>query len=303
LLPSSFLPGRVHALGLVLVLLAALPAAGAVEPPAAGSADLGLVHPAGCGHGPALRAAPMTRDLPALVEGVPGLGPATDQHAFALEECTGAIRPGARMTSPAGCTFNFVFRDAALALYIGTAGHCVSSVGQRVSASGVGSFGAVAYRRLSGNVDFALVKVDADKHHLVNPTMCSWGGPIGADPGGASIPRRVLLEYGWGFFTDGGSDTRTRAHVERSASGGQMTWVGVGSGGDSGAPILTQGGYAAAIHTFGTDTISSGWGFTSEGGPTFATILAAGRTAVPTLELVTGDPTDLVATMGELTYP
>lgn len=206
------------------------------------------------------------------------------------------------MTSPAGCTFNFVFRDAAADLYIGTAAHCVSSVGQRVSAFGVGSFGAVAFRRFGGGTDFALVKIDAAKHSLVNPTMCSWGGPIGPDPGASAAPRRVLLEYGWGFFTEGSPETRNRAHAERSSNPNEMKWVGVGSGGDSGAPVLTAGGHAAAIHTFGTDTVGPGWGFTAEGGPTFANILAHGRTAVPTLELVTGDPTDVENRLRGLLY-
>ena len=39
--------------------------------------------------------------------------------------CVGQIRPGARMTSPAGCTMSWVFQDNLGRFYQTTAGHCV----------------------------------------------------------------------------------------------------------------------------------------------------------------------------------
>lgn len=220
-------------------------------------------------------------------------------HSFTFESCIGAIRPGALMTSPSGCTFNFVFRDSASALYIGTAGHCTSSVGQRVSAEGVGGFGTVVYRRFSGVNDFTLIKIDADKHSRVNPTLCAWGGPIGAADPGSSLPKDVFLEYGWGFVTLFAPHTRARAHVEAQAYPAHITWTGVGSGGDSGAPVVNQAGYAVGIHTFGQTPFA---GVVLEGGPSMANVLSMGRTAVPTLELVTGDPTSVEVALRGLTY-
>jgi hypothetical protein len=242
-----------------------------------------------------------TPDTPTCLErrdAPPGLlGPSTDEHAFGLEGCTGALRPGALMTAPAGCTLNFVFRDGGGAFYIGTAGHCVSSVGQRVSASGVGPFGSVVYRRLQGVNDFALIKIDADKSALVNPTMCTWGGPIGPDEAPVGTKRDLLLEYGWGIATQFTSASRSRAHAEFQVFATHVTWNGVGSGGDSGAPVVDQAGRAVAIHTFGQTPFA---GVVLEGGPSFANILAMGRTAVPSLELVTGHPSSVEAALGKI---
>lgn len=224
---------------------------------------------------------------------LPGLDFPRD-HDFAFEACTGSIRPGAMMSSP-GCTYSFVLEDAAGALYIGTAGHCVSRVGQRVATPGVGTFGTVL-TRWALNVDYALIKIDDDKRAFVNPTLCAWGGPVGADPG--DRPRfDVLLEYGWGFATSATPQTRTRVLLEAQNTGNEIAWIGVGSGGDSGGPIVSVEGYAVGSHTRGITPLA---GVAFEAGPTFARMLASGRTAVPSLELVTGDPTNVELIAQEL---
>ncbi|HUR69605.1 MAG TPA: hypothetical protein VM370_10195 [Candidatus Thermoplasmatota archaeon] len=212
-------------------------------------------------------------------------------HPFAFESCTGKIRPGAAMTSPAGCTFSFILTDGNGTLYTGSAGHCVSRVGQRVSASGVGAFGTVVTYWALG-VDYALIRIDADKTSLVTPTLCAWGGPIGADPGNRPA-NDILLEYAWGFATSATSHTRTRALVQAGIGANEISWHGVGSGGDSGGPIVSVEGYAVGSHTRGVTPLA---GVVYEAGPTFARMLASGRTAVPTLTLVPGDPTDVELT-------
>lgn len=247
---------------------------------------------AGLGDGP-LPACLERRDAPA---GLPGAG--LDDHPPGPDGCIGAIRPGALMTAPAGCTFNFVFRDGAGGLYIGTAGHCVNGVGQRVAAQGVGPFGSVVFRRVQGVHDFALVRIDPAFHGRVSPTLCAWGGPVAPDPG-SRLPRDLLLEYGWGFATSATSATRARALVETQTYPTHVTWTGLGSGGDSGAPVVNQAGFAVAIHTFGQTPFA---GVALEGGPTIANVLAMGRTAVPGLHLVPGDATSLEHAMRGLTY-
>lgn len=247
-----------------------------------------LAIPFAAGYSPqALPPSSCASELRAADEIMPGLDFERD-HSFAFEPCTGRIRPGAPMNAPAGCTFSFILSDSAGNLYTGTAGHCVSNVGERVGATGVGLFGTVVTRWALG-VDYALVRVDADKQALVTPELCAWGGPIGADPGGRPA-NDILLEYGWGFATSATPQTRTRALVQASLNANEVSWYGVGSGGDSGGPIVSVEGYAVGSHTRGITPLA---GVAYEAGPTFARMLASGRTAVPSLTLVTGDPTDV----------
>ncbi len=185
-----------------------------------------------------------------------------------LETCTGAIRPGAEMNSPTFCTLNFVFTDGS-SFYVGTAGHCVST-GDRVSANGVGTFGTVVMRVFDGGADdFALIHVDGDKEHLVDPTMCSYGGPTGIETD-TYLPGLPLYEYGWGTATLFHPATRERILSNLDEAGGLTYWNGVGSGGDSGAPVVNDEGEAYAVHTTGITPVA---GVVSEGGPKMTYIL------------------------------
>lgn len=152
--------------------------------------------------------------------------------------CPG-IRPGAAMTGPSGCTMNFVFSSAGN-LFIGTAAHCVSSVGQRVSMSGVGSMGAVYFIGL----DFALVKIDKSKEGLVNPAMCLWGGPIGMAEGN-QIGRVPMKHYGFGLGFGILPQTRGRIAMAQTWNNYTLNFDGGVIFGDSGSPIMTHDGLAA----------------------------------------------------------
>lgn len=167
-----------------------------------------------------------------------------------LDACFGKIQPGARMTSPAGCTMNWVVRDSAGALYIGTAGHCVGT-GATVSVWGVGPIGKVAWRMCcgSGN-DFALVKIDPALYDRVDPTLCEWGGPsaMGAPDGRGE----GLLVYGFGLIYGENQVTRARAGVSYSQPPSYLQYVGMMQPGDSGAPVMTADGEAAGIHVMST---------------------------------------------------
>lgn len=247
----------------------------------------GLAIPFAAGYAPEAPAAEPCGSTLRSADVMPGLE-FPREHPFAFEPCIGRIRPGAQMTSPSGCTLSFILTDGSGTLYTGSAGHCVSAVGQRVAANGVGAFGTVVTRWASG-VDYALIRIDSDKTGLVTPTLCAWGGPIGPDPGNRPT-NDVLLEYGWGIATQNTAYSRTRALVQSGVDSEEVVWHGVGSGGDSGGPIVSVEGYAVGSHTRGITPVA---GVVYEAGPTFARMLQSGRTAVPSLTLVTGDPTDV----------
>lgn len=159
--------------------------------------------------------------------------------------CDG-IRPGVRMTSPAGCTMNFVFTDGT-DLYMGTAGHCVSGVGDRVRIAGEGTVGTVVVEEL----DWALVRLDDDLHDRVDPQMCYWGGPtdlVTGDPG----PGTLLKQYGHGILLGWTSPTRPRGGVATKWTEWTVDYNGPQVWGDSGSPVITaDGGAAGSVSSIG----------------------------------------------------
>jgi hypothetical protein len=204
-----------------------------------------------------------------------------------FEGCIGQIRPGARMTVPNGCTYNFVFTDGTHT-YIGTAGHCATT-GQRVGTTGItGTFGTVVFSVNAGNAnDFALIRIDADKLGFVNPRLCTWGGPTAAHAG-SSGAGSVLLEYGWGIATQVSAQTRSRIIVQQSQNQDSGVWNGVGSGGDSGAPVVRDGTLEAfGIHTHGVTPVA---GVVLESGPYIQRILTLAQNAGFNIQLVTASP-------------
>lgn len=143
---------------------------------------------------------------------------------------TATITPGVQMyTNGAQCTGNFVFTDAAGAVYVGYAAHCAGTgaatdtngclnesvpIGTTVTFNKGGSLlsegtqlgtGTLAYsswrtmRALGENPDsntcayndFALVKVSAADVGKVNPSIPFWGGPTGIDTDGTAAGDRV----------------------------------------------------------------------------------------------------------------
>lgn len=140
-----------------------------------------------------------------------------------------AITPGVQMyTDGAQCTGNFVFTDAAGAVYVGYAAHCAGTgaatdtdgcqadslpLGTRVTFNEGGSLlgegtqvgaGTLAYSAwetmdrigtTDANAcaynDFALVRVDEADVARVNPSIPFWGGPTGIDTDGTQAGDRV----------------------------------------------------------------------------------------------------------------
>jgi hypothetical protein len=151
------------------------------------------------------------------------------------------IRPGAWMVAPAGCTMNFIFQQGS-SYAIGTAGHCVSSVGEPVTlltlAPGTENpvlvnVGSVLTFRDNGiGDDFGLVFVRPELNAWVDPTTAVVGGPCGQY--GGSGPETVW-HYGHGLGIGTGGTPRAGAALSwRTDSYG---WDGAAIFGDSGSPV------------------------------------------------------------------
>ncbi len=143
------------------------------------------------------------------------------------------------------CTLSFVYDGVGSKngkVYIGTAAHCVSRVGQEVSTSGFNRFGRVAYIGDDDQTawDFALIEVKAAYQPYVNPAVK--GHPH--LPVGYTVPSDTIIGdsiqisgFGMGY----GSTTYTQENRvatfqsdnnERYAVSGPIHW------GDSGGPLV-----------------------------------------------------------------
>lgn len=191
-----------------------------------------------------MRALPMVAALVglSLIVGVaPGLLPGAEAHH------NKPIQPGARMTAPFGCTMNFVFRDAAAQLYIGTAGHCVRAEGEAVRVSGVAEpIGSVVWKGI--DVDFALVAIDPALQGLVSPSVRHWGGPTGVSK---ATPLRVspdvIYHYGFGIGYGLSELTRPRAGLLTFQGPAFFLAETTATFGDSGSPIILDSGEALGV--------------------------------------------------------
>lgn len=163
------------------------------------------------------------------------------------------IRPGSWMISPRGCTMNFVFiRNGTYG--IGTAGHCVDAIGQRVVlltlAPGTSNpvlvdIGAVVARQLNAiDDDFALVAINPVLYPWVGTTISGVGGPCGAY--GGSGPE-IVAHYGHG--TAIGTGGTPRVGFARTWQGRYFSWEGAAFFGDSGSPVRVTDLKAAGVLT------------------------------------------------------
>ncbi len=173
----------------------------------------------------------------------------------ALTECKDRIGPGAlQLIAGHGfCTMNFIFEDDEGTFYVGTAGHCIGSIGDRVETLGLGEFGTAVFAEHGAGwaPDFGLIAIDADKHQYINPSMCGgfWGhnGPTGVWDG-AEVGESTYY-FGFTPLTDWSDETRDRSGILVTSEDWKIGHHGVGGPGDSGAPVLGPHGKAAGIHT------------------------------------------------------
>jgi hypothetical protein len=165
------------------------------------------------------------------------------------------IRPGSEMIAPYGCTMNFVFGSPG-SYSIGTAGHCVDSVGDPVTLLTVapGTDNPVlvtignAIKRVESGIgkDFALVSIRPELQSWVFTTIPQVLGPCGSYTGDGLTDQPSLLKggatldageqifhygHGLGIGTGGTARTGHALYWESTA----FWWAGPVVFGDSGS--------------------------------------------------------------------
>ena len=172
-------------------------------------------------------------------------------------ECPGFQQRGVSaagcIVAPAGCTANFIFRDAS-DYYVGTARHCVDRVGDRlvmqVDTATIATVGTVVKHTAGGGdpgQDFALVRLDPAvvAKWGVNPAIPVIGGPQGVYDGCSPQP---VEHYGHGYgvaVAQGKPEAGLATNWLRDGYG----WTGFGAPGDSGSPVVLADGRAAGNFT------------------------------------------------------
>ncbi|MFP5370647.1 MAG: serine protease, partial [Actinomycetes bacterium] len=211
--------------------------------------------------------------LSALLVAIPALtGPARAQRSWAPAS-SATIRPGVMTDTKGGtCTANFVFTDAAGAVYLGQAAHCSGTgaatetngcsaesypLGTPVDVMGASRPGTLAYNswlamQAAGETnenacnfnDFALVRLDPADESKVNPTVPIWGGPSRLGTG--TRPGSQVYSYGNSPLRLGISQLSPKTGVSLGDEAGGWTrsvyTVTPGIPGDSGSGFLNSSG-------------------------------------------------------------
>lgn len=227
-------------------------------------------------------------------------------HAAALNVAPG-IRPGGWVQiNGSDCTLAFVLRNTAGELFITTAGHCTGPLGQRASVTQDAPIASLAPPMQFGTLvaswprglDAALIKIDADKYDLVNPSMVGWGGPTGLVTDNPDFGS-VTLHHGWGWATWYDQQTRCRRGLLDSTN--RDIWVTLehGGGGDSGSAIMMGDGRALGILDWGGGVVvptfvTGAFVSTHVAGVRMDAVLNAWNAQGWGLELVTGGPVNPV---------
>lgn len=158
----------------------------------------------------------------------------------------GTIQPGDVMTSSTGgCTLNFVF-DGVGALegnvYIGTAAHCVSAVGQSISSSPYQDFGTVAIIGSADRArsDWAFILVKAEFEQYVRAAVKGHPEfPTGIATMADTLPGHPIQLSGYGMVF--GSTTPTQEQRVGVLTIHEVDRVQIAAPvifGDSGGPIV-----------------------------------------------------------------
>ena len=201
--------------------------------------------------------------------GVNGNAPNPTPQGADLITAPTYLQPGEAVSTPAGsCTMNFVYNGTgskAGRVFIGTAAHCFTALGQSASAAGIANFGSVVYmgdynglntgdfsNGIPGTqVDFALIEVNAAHYGKVK-------GEVKGHPGlptALKVHSTVRLGdvfkfsgYGLGFFAT--KPTREmRVGVYTLGAGSNWNAAAPILSGDSGGPVLHFDGKAVGVAT------------------------------------------------------
>jgi len=191
---------------------------------------------------------------------------------------TATVHPGVMtFTNGAQCTSNFVFTDAAGAVYIGQAAHCSGTgeatetdgclaeslpTGTAVEVTGASRPGTMVYNswnamQAAGETnadtcaynDFALIKLDAADYGKVNPSVPTLGGPTAL--GNTTATGDDVYSYGNSSIRQGITLLSPKRGKSLGASGGGWTHlvytVTPGVPGDSGSGFMDASGNAFGV--------------------------------------------------------
>jgi hypothetical protein len=160
------------------------------------------------------------------------------------------IQPGAPMTDPTQfpdntipysfhrCTMGFILADRRGALYMITAGHCVTRRGARIHSETGEGFGTVVFQLQSGTDDVALVRIDRARYKQVSPSVRDWGGPTGVATA-LNVKKYDQLKFsGFSFVLGDIPQTRARTGLLLSQNATHYLADTTASEGDSGAPFI-----------------------------------------------------------------
>src|SRR5438309_1573933 len=194
------------------------------------------------------------------------------------------IQPGAPMNDPTQfpddtlpysfhrCTMGFILADQRNALYMITAGHCVTRKGARVHSETGDAIGTVVYSLQSGTDDVALVRIDRARYKQVSPSVRDWGGPTGVSTP-AGVKQFDQLKFS-GFSFILGDIPQTRARTGLLISQDKIHYMADTSAleGDSGAPFIDarNGQAVGVVRDFGFTDLPP----VTDDGPTVQRILS-----------------------------
>ena len=178
--------------------------------------------------------------------------------AIAAAPAAGAppvIQPGASITMDGSyCTLNWIY-DGAGGPYGGTAAHCVSGVGQRVSLSttslgeAILEFGTVALYR--PNLDYALIRIDAEDVGFVSPAMKGHANiPAGVSTVDTAAVGDLMQFSGHGIGFHATTVTQEQRRGVLGYNDGEQHYIyGPVTFGDSGGPVadISDGNKAFGI--------------------------------------------------------
>ena len=160
------------------------------------------------------------------------------------------IQPGAPLTDPTQfpdntlpysfhrCSMGFILADRHSALYMVTAGHCVTAKGARTYDENGRSVGTVVFRLMSGTDDMALVRIDRARYRDVSASVRDWGGPTGIATPATAQPNDKLEFSGFSFILGDIAATRARTGVLVRITPIHYMADTSASEGDSGAPFI-----------------------------------------------------------------
>lgn len=195
---------------------------------------------------------------------------------------TATVHPGVNTVTEGGsCTANFVFYNGAGDVFIGQSAHCAAGSGDEshidgckspslpegtgVNVTGAAKNGTLAYsswvrmQAAGGNKtydeytcffnDFALVKLDPQDHHNVNPSIPRFGGPSGIRTTDMGL-LEPLYAFGNSITRKGNKFLQPKYGVQREQFGDGWSHkvVGtVGIPGDSGCAAIDKDGKAVGV--------------------------------------------------------